>query len=112
MLAEARRNRTNPSTLPRRNNGFEDRGSHQTPFASGDKAARRGTRGGERRISDSSFAPRTSFSERAGDDGRRCEVRGANEEVRRHPDPLLHSSFELRTSNFILRHHARGSTFE
>src|SRR3954466_2877615 len=33
-LAEARRNRTNPSTLPRRNNGFEDRGSHQTPFAS------------------------------------------------------------------------------
>ena len=33
-LAEARRNRTNLSTLPRRNNGFEDRGSHQTPFAS------------------------------------------------------------------------------
>src|SRR5216684_494720 len=33
-MAEARRNRTNPSTLPRRNNGFEDRGSHQTPFAS------------------------------------------------------------------------------
>jgi len=33
-MAEACRNRTNPSTLPRRNNGFEDRGSHQTPFAS------------------------------------------------------------------------------
>src|SRR4051795_4590160 len=33
-LAEACRNRTNLSTLPRRNNGFEDRGSHQTPFAS------------------------------------------------------------------------------
>ena len=33
-VAEARRNRTNPSTLPRRNNGFEDRGGHQTPFAS------------------------------------------------------------------------------
>src|SRR5438105_8942977 len=36
-LAEARRNRTNLSTLPRRNNGFEDRGSHQTPFASSDR---------------------------------------------------------------------------
>ncbi len=34
IMAEARRNRTNPSTLPRRRNGFEDRGSHQTPFAS------------------------------------------------------------------------------
>ena len=33
-MAEACRNRTNPSTLPRRNNGFEDRGGHQTPFAS------------------------------------------------------------------------------
>jgi hypothetical protein len=33
-MAEAGRNRTNLSTLPRRNNGFEDRGSHQTPFAS------------------------------------------------------------------------------
>src|SRR5436853_6095306 len=41
-LAEACRNRTNPSTLPRRNNGFEDRGSHQTPFASGGT----GTEGG------------------------------------------------------------------
>src|SRR3954463_13036522 len=39
-LAEARRNRTNPSTLPRRNNGFEDRGSHQTPFASSERRAR------------------------------------------------------------------------
>ena len=36
-LAEAGRNRTNLSTLPRRNNGFEDRGSHQTPFASSDR---------------------------------------------------------------------------
>src|SRR5438552_9149132 len=34
QLAEACRNRTDLSTLPRRNNGFEDRGSHQTPFAS------------------------------------------------------------------------------
>src|SRR5438067_5286030 len=36
-MAEACRNRTNLSTLPRRNNGFEDRGSHQTPFASSDR---------------------------------------------------------------------------
>src|SRR6266568_3524158 len=39
-MAEARRNRTNPSTLPRRNNGFEDRGGHQTPFASGVRGGR------------------------------------------------------------------------